>query len=83
MDIPALGEENLARNLVENDKKLMIELVRVGEREREREVWKLLKKVSWISQGLIKKKKKNLFTILDWSKISFDWSKQIEAHLKF
>ena len=38
MDIPALGEENLARNLVENDKKLMIELVRVGEREREREV---------------------------------------------
>ena len=37
MDILALGEENLAKNVVENDKKLMIELVRVGERERERE----------------------------------------------
>ena len=36
MDVPALGEENLAKNLVENDKKLMIELVRVGEREREK-----------------------------------------------
>ena len=34
MDIPATGEENLAKNLVENDKKLMIELVRVGEREK-------------------------------------------------
>ena len=37
MDIPALGEENLAKNLVENEKKkMMIQLVRVGEREREK-----------------------------------------------
>ena len=36
MDVPALGEENLAKNLVENDKKLIIELVWVGEREREK-----------------------------------------------
>ena len=43
MDILALGEENLAKNVVENDKKLMIELVRVGEREREREREKSLK----------------------------------------
>ena len=34
MDILALGEENLEKNLVENDKKLMIELVRVEEREK-------------------------------------------------
>ena len=34
MDILALGEENLAKNVVENEKKLMIELVRVGERKR-------------------------------------------------
>ena len=73
MDIPAWGEENLARNLVENDKKLMIELVRVGEREREREVWKLLKKVSWISQGLIKKKKKTYSRFLiDRKSVSID-----------
>ena len=34
MDILALGEENLAKNLVENDKKFMVELVQVGEREK-------------------------------------------------
>ena len=34
MDILALGEENLAKNVVKNEKKLMIELVRVGEREK-------------------------------------------------
>ena len=34
MDILAYGGRTLARNLVENDKQLMIELVRVGEREK-------------------------------------------------
>ena len=37
MDIPALGEEDLAKNLVENDKKYAVEPCRVKERERERE----------------------------------------------
>ena len=36
MDILAYGEKNFTRNQGENDKKLMIELVRVGEREREK-----------------------------------------------
>ena len=34
MDIPALGEENLAKNLVENDKNLRIVLVQIEERKR-------------------------------------------------
>ena len=34
MDIPALGEKNLAKNSEENDKKLMWSLVRIGEREK-------------------------------------------------
>ena len=34
--LPALGEENLAKRMEENDKKLMLGLVRVGEREREK-----------------------------------------------
>ena len=34
MDIPALGEENPAKNFVENDKKLRMVLVRIGERKR-------------------------------------------------
>ena len=50
MDIPAYGEKNLVRNLEENDKKIAVEPCWVGEREK---VWKLLEKVSWISQDLI------------------------------
>ena len=42
MDIPALGEEKLDKNLVENDKKLRIVLVRIGERKKKFE--KVLKK---------------------------------------
>ena len=34
MDILALGEENFAKNLVENDKKLRMVLVQIGERKR-------------------------------------------------
>ena len=30
----ALGEENLAKRMEENDKKLMLSLVRIGEREK-------------------------------------------------
>ena len=41
---PALGEENLAKRMEENNKKLMLSLFRVSEREREREKFeKLLK----------------------------------------
>ena len=83
MDIPALGEENLAKNLVENDKKL-IELVWVGEREKSLKTFEKGELNKLRSDFLKKnKKKKNLFTIFYWSKISFNWSKQIEAHLKF
>ena len=35
MDIPALGEENPAKNFVENDKKLRMVLVQIGERKKE------------------------------------------------
>ena len=34
IDIPAYGERNLARNLEENDKKIVVEPCRVGEREQ-------------------------------------------------
>ena len=43
MDLPALGEENLAKYSEENEKKWKIFLCRVGEREREK-LKKLLKK---------------------------------------
>ena len=36
MDIPAWREEKPAKNLVQNDRKLMWSLVRIGEREREK-----------------------------------------------
>ena len=45
MDLPALGEENLAKDSEENDKKWKILLCRVGERERERKVEKTFEKV--------------------------------------
>ena len=32
--LTALGEENLAKRMEENDKKLMVSLVRFGEREK-------------------------------------------------
>ena len=34
MDIPAYGERNLARNLEENNKKILVEPCQVGEREK-------------------------------------------------
>ena len=34
MDILAYGERNLARNLEENDKKIVVEPCQVGEREK-------------------------------------------------
>ena len=36
MDLPAWREENLAKRPEENDKKLMMSLVQIGEREREK-----------------------------------------------
>ena len=74
MDIPAYGERNLARNLEENDKKILVEPCRVGEREKK--FWK-----SWFEQVKYDFLKTG-FTSFDWSKISFDWSKQTEASLK-
>ena len=44
IDIPAYGERNLVKNLEQNDKKILMEPYRVGERERE----KVLKK--WFEQ---------------------------------
>ena len=82
MDIPAYGEKNLAKRLAENDKKKSLwslaESERERERERERE--KVLKKF-WKSER--NKSKliflKTWFMSFDWSKISFDRSKQTEA----
>ena len=52
MDIPAYGERNLARNLEENEKKIVVEPCWVGERE------KVLK--SWFEQVKSDLKKKKL-----------------------
>ena len=79
MDILAYGERNLARNLEENYKKLVGELCPIW-RERERKVWKVFEKMVWTSQICLFKK--TWFTTFDWSKINFDWSKQIEALFK-
>ena len=55
MDLPALGEENLAKDSEENDKNWMILLCRVGEREREK-LKKLLKKCfEWVKHRILKK----------------------------
>ena len=78
MDIPAYGEKNLARNLEENDKKMAVEPCWVGEREKSLKTFEKCELNKSRSNF-----KKSLFTIFDWSKISFDWLKQIEAHLKF
>ena len=44
MDLSAWREENIAKRLEENNKKLRMSLVQIGEREREREKFeKLLK----------------------------------------
>ena len=44
MDLPAQREENLAKRLEENDKKLMMSLVQIGEREREKSLKKPFEK---------------------------------------
>ena len=54
MDVPALGEENLAKDSEKNDKNWMILLCRVGEREK---LKKLLKKCFEQVKHWIKKKK--------------------------
>ena len=78
MDIPALGEENPAKNLVENDKK--IEDGACPNWREKKEFEKVLKK--WF-ESVKSDFKKSLFMIFDWSKICLDWSKQTEAHIKF
>ena len=77
MDLLAYGERNLARNLEENDKKIVVEPCRVGEREKVlKSFWK-----SWFEQVKYNFLK-TWFTSFDLSKINFDWSKQTEASLK-
>ena len=39
IDIPAYGERNLAKNLEENDKKILVEPCRVREREKVLKKW--------------------------------------------
>ena len=78
MVLPALREENLAKILEKNDKKIVVLPCQVGER---RKVEKLLKKMFWNSQRTILKKTWN--TIYDWSKNRFDQSNQAEAHRNF
>ena len=70
--------KNLAKIWEENDKNLMNELVRVEERKKSlKKFWK-----RWVEQVKIRFLK-TLFTIFDWSKINFDWSKQTKAPLNF
>ena len=76
-DLPAYREENLAKNLEENDKKFVGKPCPI---RRERKVWKPFWKVSLNKSN--SDFKKTWFTIFDWSKISFDWSKQTEASFK-
>ena len=78
MVLPALREENLAKILEENNKKIVVLPYQVGER---RKVEKLLKKMFWNSQRTIFKKTWN--TIFDWSKNRFDQSNEAEAHINF
>ena len=78
MVLPALREENLAKILEENNKKIVVLPYQVGER---RKVEKLLKKMFWNSQRTVLKKTWN--TIFDWSKNRFDQSNQAEAHRIF
>ena len=81
MDLPALGEENLAKKFGGKRQKLNVE-PSSNRRERERErKFKTFEKGVWKSQDLIFLK--TWFTIFDWSKINFDWSKLTEAHINF
>ena len=75
MDLSAWREENIAKRLEENNKKLRMSLVQIGERERERErSLKNFWKVSLNKSNSVFKKTR--FTISNWSI-------QIEAPLKF
>ena len=74
----ALGEKNLTKNVVENDKKSSMEPCQVEERE---ESLKKFKKSRWTSQIWVFLK--TLFMMFDWSKNRFDQSNQAEAHWNF
>ena len=79
MVLPALREENLAKILVENDKKTLCYLAK-SEREREK-FEKTFEKDVWISQRTVFKKTRN--TMFNWSKNRFDQSNQAGAHRIF
>ena len=69
MDLLALGEENLAKDLEENDKNWMILLCWV--RERERKVEKTFEKVFWTGQTL-NFKKPDSWNWIDWKIVSIN-----------
>ena len=84
-------------NMKNNAKGRVIWTYRLMERETLQEIWrKTTKKSLWSLVESEREKKfwksglsksnliffKTWFTSFDWSKISFDWSKQIEASLK-
>ena len=87
MVLPALGEKNLAKNLVENDKKSLMEPCQVGEREESlKKFWKsVLNELNTVFKkkldsrcsidrktGSINRTRQRLIEIF---KRNFDWSK--------
>ena len=94
MDILALGEENFAKNLFENDKKLRMVLVQIGERKRSlKKFWK-----SDLNKSNLTLKKtyprfsidresvsidRNRQKLIKNFKCNFDWSKNRLDQLKF
>ena len=72
MVLPALREENLAKILEENDKKIVVQPCQVGER---RKVEKLLKKMFWNSQRIVFKKPE-IRSSIDWKTSSINQTRQ-------
>ena len=71
-DLLALGEENLAKRTEENEKNLMVSLVRFGEREKSlKNFWK----VSLNKSNSVFKKPDSWFSI-DWKSVSIDRNRQ-------
>ena len=54
IDIPAYGERNLAKNLEENNKKILVEPCRVGEREKVLKKWFEQVKYDFLDRGFSK-----------------------------
>ena len=84
MDLPAWREENIAKRPEENDKKLRMSLVQIGERERERErkVWKTFEKWVWTSQTQFLKNPIHNFQLIDTDRGSLKIFKTISIDQK-